>query len=271
MKMNENKEKFLSIGQVANLKGVSVKSLRYYERLGILIPAYINEETGYRYYKIEQMIIIDLIINCINLDIPLKNFHNYYAKDKLLNVKKLLEDGIKIANEKKAKIDKTLKNLNYISNHLKTTEEIKKHKGTYEISCKERFFITCKWSGDVNNLKEFIKKITDLYNQCEDLDLESKFNQGIIIINENSTIKKMVFLEISKNTKYIENLIVIPKGEFTCEIFDYDEISIIENKYLEKLIPSKEGIYIFRELYDNYASYNPTPLEVQVYIKGANK
>lgn len=269
--MNKNKEKFLSIGQVANLKGISVKSLRYYEKLGILIPAYINEETGYRYYKIEQMIIVELIIYCIYLDIPLKNFHNYYTEDNLLNIKKIIENGIKIANEKKAKINQTLKHLNSINDHLQRTEKIKKHKNPYKIFYKERFFITCEWSGNLQNQKEYIKKITTLYKQCEKFSLEIQFNQGIIITNENSIIKKMVFLEISKNTKYIENLIVIPKGEFTCEIFDYDEISIIENKYLEKLIPSKEGIYIFRELYDNYVSYNPTPLEIQVYIKGANK
>ena len=36
----------LSIGEVANLKGVSVKALRYYERVGVLRPAYVNPETG---------------------------------------------------------------------------------------------------------------------------------------------------------------------------------------------------------------------------------
>ncbi|MFK4784784.1 MerR family DNA-binding transcriptional regulator [Fusobacterium sp. MFO224] len=269
--MNENNKNFLSIGQVANLKGISVKSLRYYEKLGILIPKYINEETGYRYYTIEQMIIVDLIINCIYLDIPLKNFHNYYMEDKFLNVKKLLKDGIEIANKKKAKLDKTLKDLNYLANHLKTTEKIKKHKGSYESFYQKRFFITCEWSGDIYNLKEFIKKITDLYKQCEKFNLESKFNQGIMVINKKNIIKKLVFLEISKNTKNIENLIVIPEGNFNCEIFDYDKLPVIQSKYLEKLIPSTQGIFIFRELYDNYVDYNPTPLEVQFYIKGANK
>ena len=49
------KEELLSIGEFAKLRGVSVKSLRYYERVGALKPAYVNEESGYRYYSINQI------------------------------------------------------------------------------------------------------------------------------------------------------------------------------------------------------------------------
>ena len=39
---------FLSIGELAKLRNINVQSLRYYEKLGILVPAYINPESGYR-------------------------------------------------------------------------------------------------------------------------------------------------------------------------------------------------------------------------------
>ena len=44
---------YLSIGAVSKRKGVSIKSLRYYDRIGVLRPAYINKDTNYRYYKEE--------------------------------------------------------------------------------------------------------------------------------------------------------------------------------------------------------------------------
>ena len=34
---------------------VTVKALRFYEEPGLLLPAYIDSETGYRYYKLNQM------------------------------------------------------------------------------------------------------------------------------------------------------------------------------------------------------------------------
>ena len=64
-------KEYLTIGEVSKMKGVGIKSLRYYDRLGILKPAYINPDTGYRYYSIEQMLMLDMILLCLGLDIPL--------------------------------------------------------------------------------------------------------------------------------------------------------------------------------------------------------
>jgi DNA-binding transcriptional MerR regulator len=72
---------YLSIGKVAKRKGVSIKSLRYYDEIGILKPAYVNQATNYRYYKEEQLFLIDAITLCIELGIPLKNLPGYRAED----------------------------------------------------------------------------------------------------------------------------------------------------------------------------------------------
>lgn len=44
----------LKIGEFARLAGVTVKTLRYYARLGLLKPARVDRFTGYRYYTEEQ-------------------------------------------------------------------------------------------------------------------------------------------------------------------------------------------------------------------------
>lgn len=43
------------IGMFAAMNRVSVKALRFYEEIGLLLPAVINKENGYRYYKLQQM------------------------------------------------------------------------------------------------------------------------------------------------------------------------------------------------------------------------
>lgn len=43
------------IGMFAAMNRVSVKTLRFYEEQGLLNPAKIDEETGYRYYTLSQM------------------------------------------------------------------------------------------------------------------------------------------------------------------------------------------------------------------------
>lgn len=68
---------YLSIGKVAKQKNVSIKSLRYYDEIGIFKPALTDHTTGYRYYKENQLYILDAISLCLELGIPLKNMSGY--------------------------------------------------------------------------------------------------------------------------------------------------------------------------------------------------
>lgn len=46
----------LKIGEFARLSQVSIKTLRHYDALGVLRPAQIDAESGYRLYDIEQLV-----------------------------------------------------------------------------------------------------------------------------------------------------------------------------------------------------------------------
>ena len=39
-----------SIGEFSRISGISVKALRLYHEKGLLLPAHVDESTGYRYY-----------------------------------------------------------------------------------------------------------------------------------------------------------------------------------------------------------------------------
>ena len=54
------KEMF-QIGEVAEMMGISVQTLRYYSKRDLIQPAHINEATGYRYYSADQIHFIDRI------------------------------------------------------------------------------------------------------------------------------------------------------------------------------------------------------------------
>lgn len=54
MKLQQQKSLLISIGQFSDLTRLSIKALRLYDAKEMLNPAYVDEETGYRYYKIEQ-------------------------------------------------------------------------------------------------------------------------------------------------------------------------------------------------------------------------
>lgn len=58
--MKSNKELF-SVGEASRKHGVSAKTLRYYDNIGLLNPSKRKEGSDYRYYKREDMMILDLI------------------------------------------------------------------------------------------------------------------------------------------------------------------------------------------------------------------
>lgn len=45
----------LSIGEFSRAAGLTVKTLRFYHEQGVLVPACVDEQTGYRYYREDQL------------------------------------------------------------------------------------------------------------------------------------------------------------------------------------------------------------------------
>lgn len=72
-----NKEKLFSIGDVAQLFHLSVSSLRYYEKTGLLTPEKIDPDSGYRYYSTRQFEVLNTIRYLRVLDMPLPEIADF--------------------------------------------------------------------------------------------------------------------------------------------------------------------------------------------------
>ena len=62
----------LLIGQMARLNHTTLATLRHYDKVGILSPVYVNPETGYRYYDIQQCLVFHIIQHHKVLNMSLK-------------------------------------------------------------------------------------------------------------------------------------------------------------------------------------------------------
>ncbi len=65
------------IGMFAAMNHVTVKALRFYEDRGLLQPAYINEENGYRYYRLSQMADLHKITALKSAGFTLEEIYNF--------------------------------------------------------------------------------------------------------------------------------------------------------------------------------------------------
>lgn len=65
--------RLLSIGQFARLVGLSVSELRFYADTGLLRPAQVDQDSGYRYYTPEQVATGQRVAALIPLELPLND------------------------------------------------------------------------------------------------------------------------------------------------------------------------------------------------------
>ena len=83
------------IKDFAKACGVSVRTLHYYDEIGLLKPSFVDEWTGYRYYDENSLLRMQEIMFYRELDFSLKNISQiisspYYDKEKALSQQKKL-------------------------------------------------------------------------------------------------------------------------------------------------------------------------------------
>ncbi len=62
----------LSIGQFSALSGLTQKALRLYDEMGLLLPVQVDEQSGYRFYRPQQISQARVIGRLRQLEMPLK-------------------------------------------------------------------------------------------------------------------------------------------------------------------------------------------------------
>ncbi len=272
---------FLSIGEVSKIMNVSHTSLRYYDEIGILKPAYINQDTGYRYYSKKQIPLLSLILLAIELDIPLKEFEKYIQNNNNLDLEDFV---IYTKNKLKKTISKLERDLYFLEkthihfqeNSHYFTSEIKEKTSLRQI--KQRHFITLAYN-TLPHLKEFDfsdywQKTTELYAIITKHELSASVEQGILFHKKNEEIIASFFVEIkveTKNRKKVffgnAQLVEIPKGEYICEFFLDSCIEEAMQKHLEDPSFQNGSFIIFSDILDKKINTNILPFEIQTLKK----
>ena len=177
------KDKLLSIGEVSKLKGVGIKSLRNYERIGIFNPAYINPETGYRYYSMTQMMELDVIITCIELGIPLKDLESYRKPSGALDLEAMLERGRASAIKRKRQAQAILLQTETYLNEIHEQRQLHSANGNPQVRNRsESLALALPLAGPEGlGIRAYVHAIARLYYRFElGSDLVPLYKQGIM-------------------------------------------------------------------------------------------
>lgn len=88
--MNRPNAELESIGKFARRSGISVGQLRHYHDVGLLQAAYVDPESGYRYYAAAQAEVAEVIGMLRSIDMPVRDIQRLLADPTEANVRQVL-------------------------------------------------------------------------------------------------------------------------------------------------------------------------------------
>ena len=181
--MSDKTGSHFTIGEFAQLFGVSKQTLFYYEKNNIFAPNYVADN-GYRYYSIEQYFVFEIIITLRKLDVPLKRIKDYVNHRNSAALQKLFADK---ALEYELQIELLHRNRQSLSLNLarlQEASEIKAKQITLENSPAE-YYVAADFSAAGNSLKDQIRLIASHNLPFATSEIFNEYGMGFIVPPEN--------------------------------------------------------------------------------------
>lgn len=277
---------YMSIGKISKLKNVSIKSLRYYDQIGILKPAFVNTETNYRYYTEEQLYLLDAITVCIKLGIPLKDLNNYVENDSI-NLQKLLYDGKILAEQKILEIHNCLgtlqETLQNMSGSVTGLAKIPKSKsgillpdGFYHSVIDERHLLIVPLD-EMDTPKYYGQHILKLFVTAQQHGITASYPSGVIHDYKDGIYSRYMFLTIdqiptqnsSSDSGTAEDTFrILPKGDYACRKISthMSDFSSIKEE-MKEVLKDENFCIIETDTLSDQNKKDGYPFELEYYIK----
>ncbi len=148
--------------EFADFTGVSVRTLHYYDEIGLLRPAYVDEQTGYRYYDEVCLERMQEILFYRELDFPLKNICELLSSP-AYNKQEALEQQKRLLVLKKERLERLIDALDCAKRgeYVMTAFDNKEYEETrkqYEKEAKERWGETDAYKEHQEKTKGYTKE-----------------------------------------------------------------------------------------------------------------
>jgi len=163
----------MQIKEFAEFTGVSVRTLHYYDEIGLLTPAFVDETTGYRFYDEKSLLRMQEILFFRELDFSLKSIGEILSSPNYDTRKSLEEQKILLTLKKErlerliASIDEAMKGANVMSAF--DNSKFEKHKA----EAQEKWGKTDAYKEHAERTKNYSKqKWNDLTEEMEHIMAE---------------------------------------------------------------------------------------------------
>ncbi|MBN2047478.1 MAG: MerR family transcriptional regulator [Anaerolineaceae bacterium] len=110
----------IKIGEFAKLGCVTVKTLRHYDRLGLLRPSWVDRYSGYRYYELDQLKVLNQIMTFKSMGFSLEQIKDMRAEDTPGQLRQLLCEQRQALNAEMEAIQERVEQIGFSLQQLET-------------------------------------------------------------------------------------------------------------------------------------------------------
>jgi putative regulator len=125
------KDEYYSIGKVSEICNIPIKTLRYYDKINVMVPNLRQENNNYRYYSHDQMVRLFIIKRLRYLGFSLEEVKNILKEEDIKSIEQIVE---KKQNSIKAEIEELNKKYEEaatLKNKIHTAYEILENSNSY--------------------------------------------------------------------------------------------------------------------------------------------
>ncbi|MGE7692592.1 MerR family transcriptional regulator [Lysinibacillus sp. NPDC094177] len=208
-----------SIGKFSNLCNVPIKTIRYYNDIGLLEPSFIDQVTGYRYYDYDKMKELNTIQVLKHCQFSLKEIEQIInGKNNRQDLEARLNKKVQELEHQQEIIAEQIQNIVQVKNSIRDKETfnpkpilsscyIEERPKTQVLSIREKIHII-----EMDKLVQKLFERIYAYQFEIDGELVAILHQQ----NSNQNIADVELLLPVKGTQQMEHIKVISEGKYAC-------------------------------------------------------
>lgn len=205
-----DKSNLLSIGEFAQLSRTTIKALHYYEKINLLQPAWIDPDSGYRYYDARQLPFVQIIALFVDLDLRLNSLtDNLHSEYLTTDYQTLLTYSRQATKEKMEELNKKMRYIDYLEDILATQKSSLNMQNDTTL-----WLLPCNAPQEPLDMNAALKKIL---HELKQYHIAVRDTYGLIMFCNGSEKRLYYFTAIkcSSTQKNIhENIFHLPMGEY---------------------------------------------------------
>ncbi len=273
-KKSENQESarrfdLISIGELSRLTNVNIKSLRYYEKIGVLLPAYVNPDSGYRYYTYSQVQLVLSIQFYVDLGVPLHTLHQFISPSTgQINFADQISYGIAAARKRILDLQRQIEHANALMSEIERCETLLESKAPVQYQMPSKHCLVMPLTGPITE-QNYYARLHQLLVFARKHGLNVHGETGVLCRMQAQQKECFVFSDIQSNTSLpllssdkIKEL-HLPQASYWCQCSPFTDISddsVLSDKLSDD---SRTGIFILTELFNRQFDYKELFFELR--------